>query len=319
MRWVTFRAEGDDEAGAGGPLRTGVVVGDAVHALAPGASLLGLLVDGDLERAGASARDEPADVVALGAVRLSAPIPRPPSVRDGLCFLDHLRNTRRTTGQSEELEAVWHQTPAFYFSNPTNILGPHDDVPIAPGSAWFDLELEVAAVVGRPGRDLDPATAEEHIAGYTLMCDWSARDVQVREIQQGIGPAKAKDCGTTLGPELVTVDELERYRRDGRLALELSAEVNGRTLTTGSLAQMDWTFGDLLAYASRGVELQSGDVIGSGTVPMGCLVEHLDTTPDRFERWLGPGDEVVLRGQGLGSTRQRVVAGVEPRRLRTGF
>lgn len=312
MRWVTFRVPE-------GPVRTGVLDGGTVRALPPGASLLQLLVEGSLGPAGEVARDRPADVVELSGVELLAPLPRPPSIRDGLCFLDHLRNTRRAQGQDDQLEAVWEQTPAFYFASTVNVLGPHDDVPVAPGSAWFDFELEVAAVVGRPGRDLDPATAESWIAGYTLLCDWSARDLQVREMQQGLGLAKAKDSGTTLGPALVTADELEPFRRDGRLALELSAEVNGRTLTTGSTDQMDWTFGELLAYASRGVELQPGDVFGSGTVPMGCLVEHLDTAPGDYAHWLAPGDEVSLSGQGLGRTRQRVVAGGDPHRLRTGF
>lgn len=312
MRWVTFRAPE-------GPVRVGVTDGQTVRALPAGSSLLELLVEGSLEQAGKSVQDEAADVFDLGQVRLLAPVPRPPSIRDGLCFLDHLRNSRRALGQSQTLEPVWEQTPAFYFANPTNVFGPYDDVPVAPGSAWFDLELEVGAVIGRAGRDLDPATAENHIAGYALLCDWSARDLQVREMQQGIGLAKAKDSGITLGPELVTVDELEPYRRNGRLAFELTAEVNGQTLTTGALAQMDWTFGELLAYASRGVELQPGDVFGSGTVPMGCLVEHLDAAPNQFTRWLKPGDEVVLRGQGLGETRQRVVASSAPRRLRTGF
>lgn len=312
MRWVTFQP-------AAGPVRVGVTDGEQVRALPAGASLLALLVDGALEQSGQVALTGPADVFERSEVRLLAPVPRPPSVRDGLCFLDHLRNSRRALGQSADLEAVWEQTPAFYFANPANMLGPHDDVPVAPGSAWFDLELEVGAVIGRPGGDLDPDTAEDHIAGYTLLCDWSARDLQVREMQQGIGLAKAKDSGITLGPELVTVDELEQYRRGGRLAFELTAEVNGQTLTTGTLDQMDWTFGELLAYASRGVQLQPGDVFGSGTVPMGCLVEHLDAAPTQFTRWLKPGDEVVLRGQGLGETRQRVVAGSQPHRLRSGF
>lgn len=312
MRWVTFEQSAGVE-------RVGMLDGGSILTLPPGATLLELLQQGELESAGRTALARSAEKHAVDAVRLLSPVPRPPSVRDGLCFLDHLRNSRRAIGQSPELEPVWAQTPAFYFANPSNMLGPHDDVPMAPGSVWFDLELEVGAVIGRAGRDLDPDTAESHIAGYTLMCDWSARDLQLREMQQGLGFAKAKDSGMTLGPSLVTVDELDSFRVDGRLAIELTAEVNGETLTTGTLAQMDWTFGELLAFASRGVELQPGDVFGSGTVPFGCLVEHLDRAPGEFPRWLKPGDEVVLRGDGLGETRQRVVQGVPPHPLRTGF
>lgn len=317
MRWVTFRSP--DERSAGGGPRTGVVDGETVRALPAGTTLLDLLREGRLSEAGEAARRDPAEVLALDDVVLLAPIPHPPSVRDALCFLQHMRNCRRVLGDPRELEPIWTQTPAFYFSNPANMLGPHDDVPIAPGADWFDLELEVGAVVGRPGRDLDPASADDHIAGYLLFCDWSARDLQQRENQFGLGLAKAKDCGTTLGPALVTPDELEPYRRDGRLAMELSATVNDQPLTSGRLDEMDWTFSEVLAYASRGVDVRPGDVIGSGTVPGGCLLEHLDTTPDAYTRWLRPGDLVSLHGEGLGETRQRITAGSEPSRLTSGY
>ena len=303
-----------------GPPRVGVVSddGEVLLALPVGASLLGLLEDDALEQAGSDARTG-GEPIALDGVRVLPPVPRPPSVRDGLCFLDHLRATRRATGQSEELEPVWFQRPAFYFTSPAGVLGAHDDVAIAPGSRWFDLELEVGAVVGRGGRDLDPATAESHLAGYTLMCDWSARDLQTSEMAQGLGLAKSKDCGLTLGPALVTPDELAHHRRDGVLSFELSVAVNEEQLTTGTLAQMDWSFGELLAYASRGTDLVPGDVLGSGTVPGGCLVEHLTTPPDEGH-WLVPGDVVSLRGDGLGKTRQTVVAAPRPpHRLRSGY
>lgn len=317
MHWVTYQSS-DGSAAGRGP-RTGVVDGETIRALPSGTTLLDLLVDGELTAAGDTAMRAPAEVIALDEVTLLAPITHPPSVRDSLCFLQHMRNCRRVLGDPRELEPIWTQTPAFYFSNPANMLGPNEDVPIAPGSRWFDLELEVAAVVGRPGRDLDPASAEGHIAGYLMFCDWSARDLQQRENEFGLGLAKAKDCGTTLGPALVTPDELEPYRRGGRLAMELTAEVNGQRLTSGRLDEMDWTFSEVLAYASRGVDLRPGDVVGSGTVPGGCLLEHLDTTPDAYTRWLRPGDVVSLRGEGLGETRQRITAGSEPRRLSSGY
>lgn len=313
MRWVTY------EAGAGP--RTGILDGETVRGLRPGIGLPALVEAGDdaLAEAGRTARRAPEEVRPLNGVRLLAPLPRPPSVRDGLCFLDHLRGCYRALGRGQELHPAWQEGPAFYFSNAGAIVGPHDDVPVAPGSVMFDLELEVAAVIGRGGRDLDPATAEDHILGYTLFNDWTARDHQVRDLALGLGMGKSKDSAGTLGPALVTADELEEYRRDGRLAIELWATVNGTELTRGSLDQMDWTFGELLAYVSRGADLVPGDVIGSGTVPGGCLFEHVDT-PDLadFGGWLRPGDVVALHGQGLGATRQTVVEGTGVLPLRPG-
>ncbi|WP_103383742.1 fumarylacetoacetate hydrolase family protein [Pseudonocardia dioxanivorans] len=310
MKWVTY------DAGDG--VRTGLVDGESVRGLAAGTTLEALLAGGDLAEAGADARRAPAEIRGVDEVRLLAPLRRPQSVRDGLCFLEHLRNCYRALGRDATLDPVWSRNPAFYFANRDAIVGPHDDVPVSPGSAMFDLELEVGAVIGRGGRDLHPDRAEEHIVGYTLYNDWTARDHQVTDMAQGIGMAKGKDGAITLGPALVTVDELECYRHDGRLALDLSATVNGRELTRGTLDQMDWTFGELLAYASRGTDLLPGAVIGSGTVPRGCLLEHVDTPSlADFTGWLQPGDVVSLRGDGLGETRQTVTKGADVIPLRT--
>lgn len=311
MRWVTY------DAGAGP--RTGILDGDGVRGLAAGTTLLDLLARDELAEAGDGARRAPADVVALADVRLCAPLPRPPSVRDGLGFLDHLRGCYRALGRPTELPEVWHQTPAFYFANAGSIVGPHDDVAISPGCRMFDFELEVGAVVGRGGRDLHPDAAESHIVGYTLFNDWSARDIQMRDIAQGIGMGKSKDGASTLGPALVTVDELEPHRRDGRLALALSVTLNGTELARGSLDRMDWSFGELVAFASRGADLVPGDVICSGTVPGGCLLEHVDTPDVAAARWLVPGDVVSLCGEGLGETRQTVLPAAPLVPLRTGF
>jgi 2-keto-4-pentenoate hydratase/2-oxohepta-3-ene-1,7-dioic acid hydratase in catechol pathway len=303
MRWVTY------STGSSKP-RTGIIEGDKVHGLPSGTQLLDLLGDDGhrLSEAGTQALRAPAEVLPLEDVRLLAPIPRPPSIRDGLCFLDHLRGCARAMGQTSELDPVWFQTPAFYFANTAGVVGPYDDVPVSPGSQMFDLELEVGAVVGRGGRDLHPDTAEDHIIGYLLYNDWTARDHQLIDMKQGIGMGKSKDSAITLGPALVTVDELEPYRRDGRLACELSATVNGTEITHGTLDQMDWTFGELVSYVSRGVDLTPGDVIGSGTVPGGCLLEHAADTGivEDFTGWLQPGDTVVLRSDVLGETRQVV-------------
>lgn len=304
MKWVTYQA--------GEGVRTGIVDGESVRGLAPGTTLEGLLATDSLAEAGEDARRSPAEIRTLVDVQLLAPLRRPPSVRDGLCFLDHLRGCYRALGRDETLHPAWSQGPAFYFANADAIVGPYEDVPISPGSSMFDLELEVAAVIGRCGRDLHPDQAEQHIAGYTLYNDWTARDHQLRDMAQGIGMGKSKDSAITLGPALVTADELEPYRRGGRLAFGLSATINGEELTRGTLDQMDWTFGELMSYLSRGTDLPPGSVIGSGTVPGGCLLEHVDTENlADFKRWLQPGDVVSLRGEGLGETTQTVRPGID--------
>lgn len=273
-----------------------------------------------LPRAGERTLADPLEVLSVADVDLLPPIPRPPSIRDSLCFLDHARNTSAALGQPTELAPVWSQIPAFYFANANGVFGAHDEVPIPPGCRWFDLELEVAAILGKGGRDLTPEQAEDNIVGYTLLCDWSVRDLQLLEMGLRIGQAKAKDIGVTLGPALVTADELNPHRRNGKISVEVRGEVNGQVLTTGRTDTMDWTFGEVISYASRGVELEAGDIFGSGTVPMGCLVEHLDVAdPNDFTRWPRPGDVVSLAGEGLGATQNTIVAGTGVHRLRSGF
>jgi 2-keto-4-pentenoate hydratase/2-oxohepta-3-ene-1,7-dioic acid hydratase in catechol pathway/glyoxylase-like metal-dependent hydrolase (beta-lactamase superfamily II) len=309
MRWVTFR-EDDGE-------RTGIVSGDAIHALPPGATLLELIGRGitGLREAGEEALRSPS-TARLREVTLMAPIPRPPSIRDCLCFLDHMRNCQAAMGGARVLKDSWYRIPAFYFACPSTVLGPYDDAPRAPGSAWQDFELEVAAIIGAGGKDLSIEQAEQAIIGYTIFNDWSARDLQQMESQLGIGQGKGKDSGVTLGPYLVTPDELEPYRRDGKLSLQVSALVNDTVIGSGSTGAMDWSFAEVISYASRGVTLVPGDVFGSGTVPTCTLVEHLSpAAPESFPGWLHDGDVVTLRVQGLGETRQTVRATPPPRRL----
>ncbi|MFZ1160730.1 fumarylacetoacetate hydrolase family protein [Mycobacterium sp.] len=300
MRWITFRDDSDE--------RTAVLSGEAIHALEPGVALLDLIGRGSVglaEAGEAALRSAPTG--RLDEVTLMAPIPRPPSIRDSLCFLDHMRNCQAAMGGGRVLKDTWYQIPAFYFACPSTVLGPYDDAPMAPGSAWQDFELEIAAVIGTPGKDLSVDEAEQAIIGYMIFNDWSARDLQMLEGQLAIGQAKGKDSGVTLGPYLVTPDELEPYRRDGKLSLEVTALVNDEVIGSGSTGQMDWSFPEVIAYASRGVMLNPGDVFGSGTVPTCTLVEHLDSTaPESFRGWLHDGDVVTLRVEGLGETRQTV-------------
>ncbi|OBJ55801.1 fumarylacetoacetate hydrolase family protein, partial [Mycobacterium sp. 1423905.2] len=305
MKWVTYRSPDG--------LRAGVLAGDEIYGLPADVTLLGLIARGPkgLRSAGEAALRSPAEVVDLGGVSLAAPIPRPPSIRDALSFLDHMRNCQQAMGGGRLLADAWYRIPAFYFACPSTVLGPYDDAPMAPGSVWQDFELEIAAVIGIGGKDLSVAQAEEAIIGYTIFNDWSARDLQALEGQLRIGQAKGKDSGVTLGPYLVTADELKPYRRDGKLSLPVTALVNDTVIGEGSTGTMDWSFGEVISYASRGVSLQPGDVIGSGTVPTCTLVEHL-TKPDSFPGWLADGDVVTLRVAGLGETRQTVRASPPP-------
>ncbi len=310
MKWVTYQGNSGE--------RTGVLSGDAIHAMPPGVTLLDLVSRGagGLQEAGEEALSSAAEVVPLGDVKLLAPIPRPPSIRDSLCFLDHMRNCQAAMGAGRELADTWYRIPAFYFACPATVLGPYDDAPMAPGSAWQDFELEVGAVIGTTGKDLTVEQAEQAIIGYTIFNDWSARDLQQLEGQLAIGQAKGKDSGVTLGPYLVTPDELEPYRRDSKLSLQVTALVNDTEIGSGSTGQMDWSFAEIISYAARGVTLIPGDVFGSGTVPTCTLIEHLSMTAlEAFPGWLHDGDVVTLKVEGLGETRQTVRASAAPHPL----
>ncbi|MFI6937128.1 fumarylacetoacetate hydrolase family protein [Streptomyces sp. NPDC050287] len=157
-------------------------------------------------------------------------------------------------------------------------------------------------MIGRPGRDIPRERALDHIADYTILCDWSARDLQLRELPLGAGPAKSMDGAITLGPLLVTPDEIESRRSGKGFALVMTAALNGKHVSEGRWDSIDWDFADMIAYTSRGTELRPCDVIGSGTVPTGCLFEHYATSPETFTGWLQPGDEVRLSIEGLGQT-----------------
>lgn len=180
-----------------------------------------------------------------------------------------------------------------------------------PGSQALDFELEVAAVIGREGRDLTPEQARDHIIGYTLYNDWSARDLQSREMQVSLGPCKGKDTATTLGPHLVTADELEPYRdSDGFLRLALTAEINGEVVGKDLLSNMSWTFEEMTSYASRGTWVRPGDVLGSGNG--GCLAELCGVRGRQDPPPLKPGDTVTLTVEGIGTVSNTVVPGAEP-------
>src|SRR5438270_4747842 len=225
---------------------------------------------------------------ALADVQLLAPVLHPPSVRDFYAFEQHVRTARALRGL--EVPPEWYEQPVFYFSNPAAIYGPDAEIPHPPETSELDYELEVAAVIGAEGK----------IAGFTVMNDWSARDVQRKEMRVGLGPAKGKDFATSLGPILVTVDEF-----DGSSATMI-ARVNGAERSRGELGDMHFSWDELVAQAARNTVLRPGDVLGSGTVGTGCILEHGDG------RWLQPGDVVELEVEGIGVLRNTV--GDRPRR-----
>jgi 2-keto-4-pentenoate hydratase/2-oxohepta-3-ene-1,7-dioic acid hydratase in catechol pathway len=264
------------------------------------------LVDGDLVRL----RDAE-DTLLLESVRLLPPVV-PPSIRDFLTFEQHVEGMVKLHDPPREVHPQWYEAPTFYFSNPHSLVGANDDVAIPPGCTLFDYELEVAAVIGRDGRDVTPAEAHDHILGYTIFNDWSARDLQFAEMQVGLGPAKGKDSSITLGPWIVTADELEPYRRGNRFDLELEVLVNGTRIGGDTLASMAWSFADLVTYASRGTWVRTGDVLGSGTCGGGCLAEHWGRSGRREPPPLQAGDVVTMNVEGIGTISNRVVAGSEP-------
>jgi 2-keto-4-pentenoate hydratase/2-oxohepta-3-ene-1,7-dioic acid hydratase in catechol pathway len=299
LRFATYRRQdGRDD-------RVGVLEGERLFAFPSGTTLVDLLGGGreHLLEAGRAALAEPSESVALDDVELRAPIPKPPSIRDFLAFEEHLRNARG------DVPSDWYELPIFYFSNPAAVRGPYDDIEVAPGSAEWDYELELAAVVGAPGSNLSPIEAERHIAGYMVMCDFSARDLQRREMKLRLGPAKGKDSATSLGPMLVTPDELEPFRSGSGFRLQMRASVDGRTYGGGTAANLYWSFGEMVAYASRGTTVVPGDVIGSGTVGTGCILELSNLRGGSEYPWLRPGNELELEIEQLGRLRHRIVAG----------
>lgn len=249
----------------------------------------------------------------VSEVRLLAPL-QPPTVRDFVTFEEHVEGVRRSVDGTTGVPEQWYAAPTFYFANPYAVYGPNDDIPMPPGSSVLDFELEVAAVIGTEGRDLTPEQARDHILGYTVFNDWSARDLQSAEMRVGLGPCKGKDTATTLGPYLVTADELERFRdEDGFLRLALTASVNGEVVGTDLLSNMSWTFEDMVAYASRGTFVRPGDVLGSGTCGNGgCLAELWGVRGKQDPPPLKPGDTVTLTVEGIGSISNTVVPGPDP-------
>jgi 2-keto-4-pentenoate hydratase/2-oxohepta-3-ene-1,7-dioic acid hydratase in catechol pathway len=221
--------------------------------------------------------------------RLLVPL-LPSSVRDFLAFEDHVKAGAARRG--EEVPPAWYEMPIYYKGNHRSVFGPDEEIPWPPFTDELDYELEVAAIVGARGRDLDHDAAREAIFGYTLMNDWSARDVQRKEMSARLGPAKGKDFATSLGPVVVTADELDPS------AMRLEARVDGEVWSRGSLDGAYWTFPQMIAHVSQGEDVWPGDVYGSGTFGGGCGLD--------LGRFLWPGAVVELEAEGIGVLRNRI-------------
>ncbi|HET6512118.1 MAG TPA: fumarylacetoacetate hydrolase family protein [Candidatus Kapabacteria bacterium] len=242
-------------------------------------------------------------------VTLLSPVPRPTSMRDGYAFRQHVEAARRNRGV--EMIPEFDLFPVFYFTNHNGVIGQGPMQVMPEHLQKLDFELEAAIVIGKKGRNIKASEADSYIAGYTIMNDWSARYLQMEEMKLSLGPAKGKDFATALGPWLVTKDELESKRIKGengdRYDLSMTCTVNGKELSRGNLKDMTWTFAQLIERASYGVTLMPGDVIGSGTVGTGCLLE-LNGSKITDNLWIKVGDEVTCAIDLLGSLTNTVVA-----------
>ena len=241
----------------------------------------------------------------LNELVLLPPIPDPPSVRDFYAFEQHVKTVRAKRGL--EMIPEWYEIPTFYFSNNSEIYGHDESIPYPVGSNELDIELEIACVIGREGKDIPVEEAADYIAGYTIMNDWSARDFQFKEMKLNLGPAKGKDFATSIGPWLVTPDELASRRQESgageRYDMTMIARVNGKEISRGNFNQIYYSFPQMIAYASRNTRLRAGDVLGSGTVGTGCIREvGIEVQP-----WLQRGDVVELEIEGIGVLRNRIM------------
>ncbi len=230
------------------------------------------------------------------------PILAPPTFRDFYAFERHVGTMWKR--RDMEIPEAWYRIPVFYFSNVSELRGPGDPVWAPRGSNELDYELEVAALIDTPAIDLDPGRGDEAIGGYMILNDWSARDLQREETAVRLGPAKGKDFASSIGPWLVTPDEIADARSEKGYDLTMTASVNGQELSRGAWSSAHFSFGEMVQRASADVRLRPGDLLGSGTVGTGCLLEIRD---EKLGRYLQPGDEVRLAIVRLGELTAPII------------
>jgi fumarylacetoacetate (FAA) hydrolase len=249
-------------------------------------------------------------------VEILAPVPNPTSCRDAYAFRQHVETARRN--RKVAMIPEFDQFPVFYFTNHNSITSPGEIACMPDHFNKLDFELEVAIVICKPGRNIKASEADEYIGGYMIMNDLSARELQMDEMKLNLGPAKGKDFATAIGPMLVTPDELEEFKilpkenhTGNAYNLKMTCSVNGVPVSEGNLADMDWTFAEIIERCSYGVQLYPGDIIGSGTVGTGCFLELNGTgklnDPEYKEQWLQEGDEVEMEIEQLGKLKNTIV------------
>jgi fumarylacetoacetate (FAA) hydrolase len=278
---------------------------DGEESMSDSKSLLGEIIDGNNKITPSLATSD----------TLLAPVPHPSSCRDGYAFRQHVEAARRN--RKVEMIKEFDQYPVFYFTNHHSITGPGEIFCMPDHFQKLDFELEAAIVIGKHGKNIRASEADEYIAGYMIMNDLSARTLQMEEMLLNLGPAKGKDFCTVIGPWLVTPDELEQYKVapkpnhiGNNYNLKMTCKVNGIQVSEGNMADMDWTFAEIIERASYGVDLLPGDVIGSGTVGTGCFLELNGTgllnNPNYQPQWLQPGDVVEMEITGLGMLKNTI-------------
>lgn len=248
--------------------------------------------------------------------KLLAPVPHPASCRDAYAFRQHVASARKN--RHAEMIPEFDQFPIFYFTNHNSVTGPGEIICMADHFFKLDFELEASVVICRYGRNIKASEADQYIGGYMIMNDMSARGLQMEEMKLNLGPAKGKDFSTVIGPMLVTPDELEEFKIAAKenhtgnaFNLSMKCWVNGKLVSEGNLGDMDWTFAEIIERCSYGVQLQPGDVIGSGTVGTGCFLELNGTgklsDPNYKEQWLQPGDVVEMEIDSLGHLKNTII------------
>ena len=273
-----------------------LVIEDRVHTL-PFADMYAVMEAGAEEAAKKASKDS----LSSDEVKFLSPL-KPYTLRDGYAFEQHVKTANKNRGR--EVPEEWYQFPVFYFTNPNAVFGHDDEIPFPHYTDAMDYELEIAAVIGKGGMNIKPEDAPNHIFGYTIFNDWSARDIQRKEMTVGLGPAKGKDFASAFGPVIVTHEAIadKAMEKPGVYDLEMTARVNGKEFSRGNFKDMHWSFGEIIARVSDSVMLHPGDVIGSGTVGTGCLLELT-----KFQGpWLNEGDVVEMEVERIGVLRNTV-------------
>ncbi len=273
-----------------------LVIDDRVHTL-PFPDMYAVMEAGAEKAAKKASKDS----LSIDEVKFLSPL-KPNTLRDAYAFEQHVRTANKNRGR--EVPEEWYEFPVFYFTNPGTAFGHDDEIPYPHYTNAMDYELEIAAVIGKGGINIKPEDAPKHIFGYTIFNDWSARDIQRKEMIVGLGPAKGKDFASAFGPVIVTHEAIadKSVGRPGVYDLEMSARVNGVEMSRGNFKDIHWSFGEIIARASDSVMLYPGDVIGSGTVGTGCLLELT-----KFQGpWLNHGDVVELEIERIGVLRNVV-------------